>query len=118
MVRDELASVELRASMRQDGLLVLNDSLRDGWSVRVDGREAKPVRVNSVFRGVSVPSGQHRVEWSYRVPGLVAGAVISLGACLSWLAIALYLWRIRGSRLARPPGARAPSAAAPRRRPK
>jgi uncharacterized membrane protein YfhO len=75
--------VDLRTEMFEPGLVVLNDSLRDGWSVHVDGAEAKPVRVNSVVRGVTVPAGTHTVSWTYRVPGLRLALVVFLVALLA-----------------------------------
>lgn len=83
-VADETTtSVTLDATLRRPGLVVLNDALAPGWSVRVDGEEADAVRVNDVMRGVAVGAGRHEVEWRYRVPGL------RLGAALSALALAL-----------------------------
>ena len=83
LTQDSPERVRLRARMRRGGLVVLGDSLRDGWSVRVDGRAARPRRVNSVVRGVVVPAGAHDVVWTYRVPGLRLGlAVFGLGLLL------------------------------------
>jgi Bacterial membrane protein YfhO len=77
------ASVAIRARLSRPGLVVLNDSFAPGWSVQVDGRDAEPVRVNDVMRGVAVGAGAHEVVWSYRVPGLRAGAALSaVGALL------------------------------------
>ncbi|MGN6189696.1 MAG: YfhO family protein [Conexibacter sp.] len=87
------AVVAIRARMSRPGLVVLNDSFAPGWSVRVDGRDAPPVRVNDVMRGVAVGAGTHQVEWRYRVPGLRAGAALSAlgllllaGLCVALLA--------------------------------
>lgn len=85
VIAEENASVTLRATLDRRGLVVLNDSYMPGWSVRVDGREADPVRVNSVMRGVVVGPGTHEIEWSYAMPGLRLGALVSL---VSFLAIA------------------------------
>jgi hypothetical protein len=85
--------VELRTDLSRGGLVVLNDRLKDGWSVKVDGREAKPIRVNSVVRGAAVPAGSHVVVWSYRAPGLLAGAIISLLTALALLLGAVVLRR-------------------------
>ncbi len=77
VVVDRNARVAVRARLNRRGLVVLDDSLMPGWSVRVDGRAATPLHVNSVMRGVIVPAGRHEVVWSYRVPGLRAGALVS-----------------------------------------
>jgi Bacterial membrane protein YfhO len=79
------ASVAIRAQLERPGLVVLNDSWAPGWSVQVDGRDAAPVRVNDVMRGVAVPAGAHEVTWRYRVPGLWTGLALS-GAALLLLA--------------------------------
>jgi hypothetical protein len=90
-VRDDPEHVELRAELDGSGMVVLNDQLDDGWSVEVDGREAEPLRVDSVMRGVAVPAGTHTVTWSYRAPGLRAGLALSVVGLL--LILALALWR-------------------------
>jgi hypothetical protein len=76
------ARVALHAQLARPGLVVLNDNWSPGWTVRVDGRDATPVRVNDVMRGVAVGAGAHDVEWSYRVPGLRAGVLLTVLALL------------------------------------
>jgi hypothetical protein len=76
------ADVLLRARLSRPGLVVLNDDWTPGWSVQVDGRPATALRVNDVMRGVAVPAGAHRIEWRYHVPGLRAGAAMTLAALL------------------------------------
>lgn len=86
------ARVLMRATLDRRGLVVLNDSWAPGWSVTVDGKPAPVLRVDDVMRGVAVPAGSHRIEWSYRVPGLRAGALLSVVAllgCVALLAVAL-----------------------------
>jgi hypothetical protein len=78
IVTERDATVTLRAQLDRRGLVVLNDALTDGWSVRVDGRSAPPLFVNDVMRGVVVEPGRHTIAWSYEVPGLRLGALLSL----------------------------------------
>lgn len=78
VTRDEGARVVLRATLQRPGLVVLGDTFTHGWSVAVDGRPARALHVNDTMRGVAVPAGRHTVTWSYRVPGLRAGAAIGL----------------------------------------
>jgi hypothetical protein len=93
------ASVAIRAELVRPGLVVLNDSWAPGWSVQVDGRDAAPVRVNDVMRGVAVGAGTHEVAWSYRVPGLRAGAAMSAVALLMLCALAAVLIARRRTRI-------------------
>lgn len=86
VVRDENARVELRASLPRPGLVVLGDAWAPGWSVSVDGKPARALQTDVVLRGVQVPAGEHEVVWSYRVPGLRAGALLSLLGLLGFAA--------------------------------
>lgn len=93
------SSVAIRAQLSRPGLVVLNDSFAPGWSVQVDGRDAAPVRVNDVMRGVAVGAGTHSVTWSYRVPGLRAGVALSAFALLMFAGLAgVLLMRRRAHR--------------------
>ncbi|HEX7290464.1 MAG TPA: hypothetical protein VF250_04975 [Conexibacter sp.] len=93
--------VTLRARLDRHGLVVLNDALMEGWRVRVDGREASPVYVNGVMRGVVVAPGEHEIVWRYAVPGLRLGAVVSAVtfAALVAAAVVLAVRRRRASTL-------------------
>jgi hypothetical protein len=84
---DDGDRVVVNASLSRRALVVLNDNLTDGWSVKVDGRDADVVRVNDVMRGVVVPAGRHAVAWSYRVPGLRVGLGLSLIAVIGMLGV-------------------------------
>jgi hypothetical protein len=87
------ARVVLHATLPRRGLVVLNDSWAPGWTVKLDGRDATPVRVNDVMRGVVAPAGSHEVEWSYRVPGLRPGLLVSLVGLVGLVAVLLVRWR-------------------------
>jgi hypothetical protein len=94
------AGVTLHATLDRRGVVVLGDQLLDGWSVRVDGRPATPLRVDAVLRGVVVGPGRHEIVWSYALPGLRAGIALSaLGLAL--LLGGVLLARVRRVRAAR-----------------
>ncbi len=95
VVRETNATVTLHAALRRPGLVVLNDSLAPGWSVRVDGKPAAVVRVNDVMRGVAAGAGTHTIVWSYRIPGLGLGIALSAVGLLALLAACLALARTR-----------------------
>lgn len=101
VVRESNASVTLRATLAGRGLVVLDDTWADGWSVTVDGRPAHAQPVDAVLRGVVVPAGTHAVVWRYRVPGLALGAALSGLGLLAALAWAGALVRLRRRRRAR-----------------
>jgi hypothetical protein len=97
VVAERNAGVTLRATLDRRSVVVLADQLLDGWSVRVDGRPATPIRVNTVLRGVTADAGTHTIEWSYRVPGLRAGATLSAVALMALIALSLVAYRRRRS---------------------
>jgi len=72
------ARVTLEAQLARRSLVVLDDAWAPGWSVSVDGRPARALRTDIVMRGVVVPTGRHRIVWTYEVPGLRIGALLSL----------------------------------------
>lgn len=68
----------IHASLNHPGVLVLADSFYPGWRVYVDGREEKILRANFFFRGVLLPSGEHRVEFKYQPRWFTIGLYVSL----------------------------------------
>ena len=68
-------SVTIRARSPA-GLVVLDDQWMPGWSVRSTAGRPRYSRRRRAARRV-VPAGEHEIVWSYRVPGLRAGALLS-----------------------------------------
>lgn len=70
-------SVTLDVESDAHGVLVLHDIYYPGWEVSVDGERRPMLRANLLFRGVEVPAGKHRVEFTFRpmsMENLVAAA--------------------------------------------
>ena len=82
---DERATVDVRAARRS--VLVLTDVHFPGWKATVDGRAAPIERVDYLLRGVVVPPGAHRVEFTYAPKSFRVGWIISLLAALAVLAV-------------------------------
>lgn len=64
------------------GIVVLRQQAAPGWRVAVDGKEARPLIVDGMFRAVDVSEGRHEIVWEYHPPSLRAGVVTTLGALL------------------------------------
>lgn len=97
IVSYEPASVEIEASLAQDGILVVNDSVYPGWSATIDGTPTKLLTVNYLFRGVLLPPGKHVVKFIYRPRTFYLGGTLALSAlvCLLWPAAGTLLARLR-----------------------
>jgi hypothetical protein len=57
--------VEIDVDAPRAGIVVLHDLFYPGWEARVDGHEVTILRANILFRGVEVPAGHHRIEFSF-----------------------------------------------------
>jgi uncharacterized membrane protein YfhO len=72
----ETARLRVRADRR--ALLVLTDNFYPAWQARLDGREVRVHRADHAFRAVSVPAGDHVVEFYYDASPLRAAALTSV----------------------------------------
>jgi hypothetical protein len=70
--------VKLHVEPEEPSILVLTDSYYPGWIALVDGEERPIWRANSLFRGLEVPAGDHRVVFKYRPYWFYLGATVSL----------------------------------------
>ncbi|MBB4663217.1 hypothetical protein BDZ31_002806 [Conexibacter arvalis] len=89
------AHVTLQTETDSRALVLIDDAWAPGWKVTIDGVAARAVRADFVLRAVVVPPGRHEVRWSYVVPGLRTGLLVSaagVAVLLAWGAVA---WRRR-----------------------
>ena len=73
----QIDSVSLDVTTDEPATLVLTDLAYPGWQVTVDDQPAEPLAINGLFRGVELPTGSHRVEWTYRPRSLRVGIVLA-----------------------------------------
>jgi len=86
--------VKIETETSTEAYLVLVEAYHQGWKTRIDGRPARVVPANLLFRAVLVPQGKHIVEMSYRPPWLLCGMALS-GVGLTGVSWAF--WRERKS---------------------
>lgn len=65
-------------STDRDGLLVLTDVYYPGWSVTVNNKDAKLLRVDGLVRGVEVKDGRSIVVFKYLPLSFKAGLAVSI----------------------------------------
>jgi uncharacterized membrane protein YfhO len=90
LLKHDPSQVQISAQANCKSLLVLADSDDPGWSVTVDGQSVEKITVFHALRGVVVPKGNHRVEWSYSPPGFRPG--LSLAGIGLVLIAGLQFW--------------------------
>ncbi len=81
--------VTVETSVNQDSYLVLTDAYYPGWTATIDGQSASIERADVLFRAVKVPAGSHQIEFRYEPASFAIGAVISIGAWLLAIGLAL-----------------------------
>ncbi len=87
--------IRIHAKTEQDGLLILGDQYYPGWQATIDGTSAPILRVNHIFRGILLPSGEHNVIFTYRPLSLYIGMVVSLVGFLLIAALLIMNCRIK-----------------------
>ena len=83
------------AESQGDALIVFSEIFtKQGWSVAIDGVEAKPLRADYILRAVEMPAGKHTIEWRYRAPNwsIVEGIAwcFSVAVLLGFLLTIIY----------------------------
>ena len=74
--------VELRATLREPGLVILADLFYPGWNLTIDGIAAPIWRTNRMMRGALVPAGTHTLIYVYRSEAIRLGAFVSIGGLI------------------------------------
>ncbi|MEQ9408148.1 MAG: YfhO family protein [Fuerstiella sp.] len=69
--------VEFEVNLQNQAVVTLRELNYPGWTVRVDGKTVQPSRSETVMRSVTVPAGQHLIEWYYAPTSFVVGILIS-----------------------------------------
>lgn len=86
--------ITVQVHAASSGYLVIADVWYPGWQARINGEPVKVLRANYLFRAVSVPAGEHEVQFFYRPVWFYLGAVISLAAWVSVFIILLLQVRV------------------------
>lgn len=71
-------------SPRKNGWVITSIPFDKGFEVKVDGCTVTPQKVNTAFLGFPVSKGMHRLEITYRAPGVKAGKILSLFGIFLW----------------------------------
>jgi hypothetical protein len=83
--------IVLRANAGAPSVLLLNDKFDPHWKVSVDGKPDSLLRCNYLMRGVTVPAGEHLVEFRFD-PGKTLGSFyVSLSGVVFGLALVGFL---------------------------
>ncbi|MCD8047677.1 MAG: YfhO family protein, partial [Clostridiales bacterium] len=76
-------------SLEDSRLLTFSVPYAEGWSVYVNGQEAEPLQVNTMYCCVLLEPGEYEIELRYEQPWASAGNLISVVAVIAILPVAL-----------------------------
>lgn len=62
-----------------------------GWKIYVDGKQAEVLKLADYFCGAIIPQGSHEIEFVYTVPGIKAGAVVSVLSVIAFAVLVMSL---------------------------
>ncbi|MGH7245617.1 MAG: YfhO family protein, partial [Candidatus Levyibacteriota bacterium] len=74
----EANRIRVQTRSQSNSILVLTDSFYPGWKAFIDGKEVSIIRTDFAFRGVSVPKGNHIVQFQYMPRSFVLGIYIAV----------------------------------------
>ncbi|MFM2431712.1 MAG: hypothetical protein RLZZ511_2925 [Cyanobacteriota bacterium] len=85
----ESMQVKIKTQSAHPTFLVLSDVNYPGWKVTIDGKPTKIYQTNYVQRGVSLPAGEHLVEYRFDPTSLKLGAGLTglSGIALGYVAL-------------------------------
>jgi hypothetical protein len=92
IIRFQRNRVAVAYSSAAPALLVLAEAWYPGWTAIIDGENHAVIPVNGWMRGVTVPAGEHTVEFKFRPTRLWLWAAVSL---LGTISFAVLLRRTR-----------------------
>ena len=99
---------------RAGGIFRLSEQNLRGWKATVDGRETPIEHCHDAFQCISLPAGDHAVEFRYRSRWLIPGAAMSLLSLFAVMLVWLIVGRALGPRRPlRPPSSPTSGAESP-----
>ena len=67
-----------------DGFAIFSEMhYPQGWVATIDGQPQPVYKVNYALRGMRIPSGQHKIEFSFEPEVVQTGSQIALGGCIA-----------------------------------
>ena len=84
----DAGAIDLVCAARDHAYAVVASTPMSGWDVTVDGKAADWVTADVLRRAVAINEGSHRVQWRYRTPGLLVGAILAALGILALVPLA------------------------------
>ncbi|MBQ3920321.1 MAG: YfhO family protein, partial [Oscillospiraceae bacterium] len=74
----------------KDGIMFTTISWEPGWTIKVDGKETKPVKLCDALIGVPLEAGEHEIEMTFFPEGLRTGIIFSISGLIAIIALIFF----------------------------
>ena len=74
----------------KDGIMFTTISWEPGWTIKVDGKETKPVKLCDALIGVPLTAGEHEIEMTFFPEGLRTGIIFSISGLIAIIALIFF----------------------------
>lgn len=87
-------SVTVKATLVEDGYLVLVDTFYPGWNAYIDGKKNRVLKTNYILRSVFVEKGDHIIQFIYEPKSFTIGMIITLITIVILIPVCIFCNRI------------------------
>ena len=70
-------------------VMVFSIPYSSGWKAYVDGKETPLFRANTMYMGINLTKGNHKIVLRYNSPGLHLGMIVSASGILIFIILAI-----------------------------
>ncbi|NUO08719.1 MAG: YfhO family protein [Candidatus Brocadia sp.] len=88
-------SVTIKASLSEDGYLILGDTFYPGWNVYIDGKKGRVLKTDYILRSVFLEKGDHMVKFIYEPKSFTIGMIITLTSIVILIPVSVFCIRRR-----------------------
>ena len=82
--------VTIKATLSDDGYLVLGDTFYPGWNAYVDGKKRRVLKTDYILRSVFLEKGDHIVKFIYEPKSFTIGMIISLTSMIILIPVSVF----------------------------
>jgi len=82
--------VTIKATLFEDGYLVLGDTFYPGWNAYIDGKKSRVLKTDYILRSVFLEKGDHIVKFVYEPRSFTIGMIITLTSIIILIPLSIY----------------------------
>ena len=82
--------VTIKATLLDDGYLVLGDTFYPGWNAYIDGKKSRVLKTDYILRSVFLEKGDHIVKFVYEPKSFTIGMIITLASVVILIPVSIF----------------------------